>query len=426
MSKERLNLPVIEWSPSRVTVYDPQTRHYATGANVSEVAHYIEGAKTVVVALSRRSSFIRTVRVPDAPKAQIAQVLKLQLSTLLPIAGNEAAYDFRLTKDVNSEGRLAVIAAVQSETLRQVNRELKAAGLTAYCIVPTAFGSWLLTRTLEIPKCAVVEHTPEGLAIDIVADEELRYTRVVPFPPDAEEIEAEICRTFSIAHVPCSTIVATAGLTFHGADTTVATRPLEIFSTPLLSKLNLDIELPEAIESRERKAVAVRARVAILMWVAVFVVGLYVFTDRADAAAKAKAAQSIFLVVTAKLKSKDASYKLQLADDNKMQTDLETAFHPAQHMSDLLAVISNEAPANVWLTGITLERGKQVLVRGTAMTSEQVASYVQTLAAEPRLRDVKLIFANNATIEQTPIVQFSIQAHAVGNLPIVYTAGGKK
>ena len=425
MSKERLNLPVIEWSPSRVTVYDPQTRHYATVSSIEEALPYIDGSKSVVVALSRRSSFVRTVRVPDAPKAQVAQVLKLQLATLLPIAGNEAAFDFRLTKDVNSEGRLAVVAAVHSDTLRQLTRELKAAGLTAHCIVPTAFGSWLLTHTLEIPQCAVVEHTPEGLAIDIVSDEELRYTRVVPFPADAEEIEAEICRTFSIAHVPCSTIIATAGLTFHGADTTVATRPLEIFSTPLLSKLNVSIELPETIQTRENKAITARARIAIMLWAAVLAAGLLVFFDRADATAKARSAQSVFLAEMAKLKSKDSSYKIIVDDQSKMQSDLMNALSPAQRMSDLLTTISNESPPNVWLTGITLERGKQVLIRGTAMTSEQVASYVQTLAAEPRLRDVKLVFANNATIEQTPIVQFSIQAHAVGNLPIV-NVGGKK
>ena len=426
MSKERLNLPVIEWSPSRVTVYDPQTRHYATGASITEMLPYIGEGKTVVVALSRRSSFVRTVRVPDAPKAQVAQVLKLQLGTLLPIAGHEAAFDFRLTKDANSEGRLAIIAAVQSDTLRQLTRDLKEAGLTAHCIVPTAFGSWLLTRTLEIPQCAVVEHTPEGLAIDVVADDELRYTRVVPFPTDKEEIEAEICRTFSIAHVPCSTIVAAAGLTFHGADTTVATRPLEIFSTPLLSKLNISIELPEAIEARERKAVTTRARIAILLWVATLTGGLLVFADRADAAAKVRASQSLFVAEMNKLKSKDSSYKIVADDQSKMQSDLQAAFAPAQRMSDILTTIDGAVPQNVWLTGITLERGKQVLIRGTAMTSDQVASYVQTLAAEPRLRDVKLVFANNATIEQTPIVQFSIQAHAVGNLPIINPQGVKR
>lgn len=417
-------MPVIEWSPSRVTVYDPQTRHYHSGSSIAEVQPYISGAKTVVVALSRRSSFIRTIRVPDAAKAQVTQVLQLQLGQVLPIGGPDVAFDFRLTKDVNSEGRLAVVAAVHAETLRQVTRELKAAGLTARCIVPTAFGSWLLTRSLEIAQCAVVEHVLEGLAIDVIADEELRYTRVVPLPDNSEEIEAEICRTFSIAKVACSPIVATAGLAFSGADTTVATRPLEVFSTGLLSRLNIGIELPETLENRKRGAVQTRARVALLLWAAVVVAGLLVFFDRADAAAKVRSGQARFIAQLNRIKSEDAALKIQNDEQTAQLDTLTSAFEPAQRLSDIVATIANLAPSTVWLSGITVERGKPVLIRGTAMNSDQVAQYVQALASEPRLRDVRLIFANNSTIEQTPVVQFSIQAHAVGNLPV--TPGGAK
>ena len=79
-----------------------------------------------------------------------------------------------------------------------------------------------------------------------------------------------------------------------------------------------------------------------------------------DATAKARSAQSVFLAEMAKLKSKDSSYKIIVDDQSKMQSDLMNAFSPAQRMSDLLTTISNESPPNVWLTGITLERGKQV------------------------------------------------------------------
>ena len=45
---------------------------------------------------------------------------------------------------------------------------------------------------------------------------------------------------------------------------------------------------------------------------------------------------------------------------------------------------------------------------------------------ESRFRNVQLIFANNAEIEGTPVVQFAITAHVVGNFPLVDDAGKKR
>jgi Tfp pilus assembly protein PilN len=83
-----------------------------------------------------------------------------------------------------------------------------------------------------------------------------------------------------------------------------------------------------------------------------------------------------------------------------------------------LALASALAPSDVWLTGVTFERGKPLLVRGTALSGASVAAYLQSLSGQSRFRDVKLVFANDATIETTQVQQFSISAHAVGNLPL--------
>src|ERR1700744_733918 len=104
MAKEELNCPVFEWSASRVTLYDPVARQYHSGANIAEVAPRISTGQAVVVALSRRSSFLRTIRVPDVPKAQVAQVLQIQLPGQLPIPAQDIAFDFRLTNSVTEEG----------------------------------------------------------------------------------------------------------------------------------------------------------------------------------------------------------------------------------------------------------------------------------------------------------------------------------
>ncbi len=66
-----------------------------------------------------------------------------------------------------------------------------------------------------------------------------------------------------------------------------------------------------------------------------------------------------------------------------------------------------------------MERGKPLTFRGTAISDQAVKTFLDGLAVTDRLREVKLLFANNATIEETPVVNFSVQATLVGNLPMV-------
>ena len=110
------------------------------------------------------------------------------------------------------------------------------------------------------------------------------------------------------------------------------------------------------------------------------------------------------------------------SDVSKMQatdSSLQRAFAPAQKPAEILTVVANHVPKGVWLGGITFDRGKTMYIRGTSTTSEGVAEYLNALTTEPRLREVKLVFANNGDIEKTPVVQFSIQAFPVGNLPLI-------
>jgi hypothetical protein len=96
---------------------------------------------------------------------------------------------------------------------------------------------------------------------------------------------------------------------------------------------------------------------------------------------------------------------------------LDVAFEPAQTISDAISLAGNLTPKGVWLTGVTFERGKAMLVRGTSVQTELVTAYLQSLSAQQRFRDVKLLFATNGLIETTPITTFSISLHVVGNLP---------
>ncbi|HWA83954.1 MAG TPA: hypothetical protein VG820_10990, partial [Fimbriimonadaceae bacterium] len=103
---------VVEWSTSKVCWVDEGHRLSYTDSLIDAAAAL--PTKDVLVALSRRSTFIRTLRVPNASKSDVRRILQVQIGQLFPVPANELSFDFHLTQDVNSEGRLAIVAAIRS------------------------------------------------------------------------------------------------------------------------------------------------------------------------------------------------------------------------------------------------------------------------------------------------------------------------
>jgi Tfp pilus assembly protein PilN len=162
---------------------------------------------------------------------------------------------------------------------------------------------------------------------------------------------------------------------------------------------------------------------------AVLALGTFAYYDREEsitlvAKQQRRNAQKLKQLNTAK-KAVEADV-LAVSDTEKT---LKRAFEPAQSASDVIRVVTSEVPSGVWLTGLSLERGRELQMRGTAKNSSGVSEFVRRLTAQKRLRDVKLVFANNGEIDKTKIVQFSVSAFPVGNLPLVEgskKAGGRK
>jgi Tfp pilus assembly protein PilN len=151
---------------------------------------------------------------------------------------------------------------------------------------------------------------------------------------------------------------------------------------------------------------------------AALVFGAFVWMDRDAAAREANAENTEAGRQRAGVAKDIDMIEGRLSAAKSSLKDLNIAFNPAQPISDVLTLVSNSVPDGAWLTGVTFERGKPLLIRGTALEGSAVTSYVEALALNERLRDVQLVFANNAEIEGTPVVQFSISAHVVGNLPL--------
>lgn len=406
-------IPVIEWSPTHVRVFNPGANLAVTGPSLAAVRPSIEGGE-VVVAISRRSSFLRTARLPDAPKKDVVKILHLQVGQLFPLAPGEAAVDFYLAQDRNSEGRLAVVAAVKAETLKFLQDELTANGLSARAVVPAALGSSLMAKSLGKTECAIVEEVPEGLAIDIVSEGELRSSRVVPMP-SLDLVDGEVTRSFAVAKLPCSETVAAGGFAFPEMN---SSSPKSGILSLMQGALPLTLEPPDVVLKRDQLKISGARRTAIILWLAAFMLGAVVWDMRSRDAEVVEKGSAKWKSLLSGLKKTHDQGSAKLTSLRKVDTALDLGFEGKQKLSDVTSLLNNLTPDGLWLTGITIERGKLALLRGTATNGDAVTKFLEVIAAQPRFRDCKLVFATNGEIEKVNVVQFSISAHVVGNLPL--------
>jgi Tfp pilus assembly protein PilN len=420
MSVHSPKTPVLEWSPGGLTVFNPATGQLERHDSAASAARSIGGGR-VLVALSRRSAFIRALRVPNASLHDVRLALRVHLDQLFPVPVEELSFSLQLTSDVTPEGRMAIVAAAPHKLLRRVAEELKAVGLEAEAVIPAAFGSAGMARALGFSTGAVVERTVEGVAIDVVVDGDLRSSRVVPDEDDPDQLMQEIERSHQMAGVHQGEIHYVRMPAASGSERSIETPTLSWVSAAL--REGVELELPEQIERRERGVVHRRMRLALLAAAAAVAIVSLTVSHRMEAQRVAQKADRRWESILRQLESVKNGLASRALATSKSSQVLNVAFRPAQSPSDVLTLAGNLAPAGVWLTGVTFERGKPLLVRGTAKTTEAVTEYLESLSRQDRFRDVKLVFANNAMIETTPIVNFSISAHVLGNFPIVETKG---
>ncbi len=410
---------VIEWSPEAIRVFEPGAKG-ATEARLDDVATLV-GSRPVVVALSRRCAFVRTTRLPDAPKADVAKILQLQLDNLFPVASSNLAVDFVMTSDRNVDGRLAIVVAAPTEIIEEVRNELR--HLNIERIIPLAIGAELMAANLHLESAAIIEDCEEGLSIDVIESGHLRASRVVPKPANATEIQSEIAKAFAMAKVQSAQVVAAGDLLFDGLTQSVADSSLSAIS---LNPPDLHLEPPQVSAKRLEQQVSSRRTLAFGAWILAVLVVSCVWLIWAREVRDTEVIEAEWNARIKNLKDSKAlanSRKVKLA---ALDTTLDRAFEVKQPLSDVATVFTLYAPQGLWLTGMSLERGKDGTVRGIATTNEMLSKYLEALAEDPRFRDVKLLFANNSDIEGQPVVNFSITAHIVGNFPLIEAEKKKK
>jgi Tfp pilus assembly protein PilN len=361
---------------------------------------------------------VRTVNVPDASKSDLLQALNLSIGQHVPIGPGDACIDLRILTDVGPDGRAATLVAMRAADLRTLYEEAKHAGIHVIATLPAAFGSWLLANGTAIPDCAAVSQGAEGVGVDLIQGGELRYSRALPPNSSNGQFSPELARTFSAAGLGSMPTFA-AGMKVESATYNVDRSPLEALSGTGWTLPGVEFELPETIRARERAGQARKSRLAGVMCAAAVLLLGYGYMDWASAQSLVQADRTRMHRSLASLESTVSSRVAEAKAEETRLEVLQRGFEPKQRMADIVSAVSNALPQGAWLTNITVARGDHIQLRGTALPGENVTNYLKALNQLPRLRDVKLVFANNGLIESTPVVQFSITAFPVGNLPLV-------
>ncbi len=410
------NLPVIEWSPDGARAYNPATRQTASASTVAEAMRKAGVAGNVGLCLGRRVSFVRETHTPDVDRSQLRMIMSLQMDTLFPAMNTELAYDFEKGLHRYEDGMQTMVAAAPAELVRRAIADVEGAGAKVAWVAPTCAGSKKVAKMEGHDDAIVVELVDGYLNLDIVRHGLVVFSRSAVDPKTPEGRQAEVLRTLAGYGLSAAAVLAVGDVQISSDVHRVTDGPLQAMTYH--SSLALNVELPEAVAKRLKKSGQKKARVAMFMWLGVIVVGALVWLDRDNAARSVAKVANDAGRKTANVQKDVDQVDSRLSSANGNLKALNLAFSPAQPVSDVFTLVSNEVPQGAWLTGVTFERGKPLLIRGTALTGDAVSAYTSALALNERLRDVQLMFANNSEIEGTPVVQFSISAHVVGNLPL--------
>lgn len=384
------------------------------------------GRGPAVVALPRRSLFVRTMRVPNASKADVRAAVATQLGLLLPLDPADIAFDFHLTDDVNTEGRLATVFALNAQQLEELKASLAAADIEVSGFVPSCLGSMVLASQLRVPDCLVISQSAAGLGFDVIRGGEITYAREAPTVAEEDSLRGEIARTLAAASESDLPIVMADGLALPSAEFQSNESPLVDLASHEAQRMHVSLESPRALMEREKAKRAAKTRFTVLLCAAAAVMWTWVFLNDSDVNRAARQSEARFAASLRTLNSAVTAAEARLLEKTKLKTTLDRAFAPKQAIEDVLAVVSNHTNDGVWLTNFSAEFGKPLEVRGTALTNDDVSTFVADLEGDQRFRDVRLLFANNGTIEERHVVQFAVQAHVIGNLPIVDPKKGGK
>ncbi|MER3496080.1 MAG: hypothetical protein C4320_04310, partial [Armatimonadota bacterium] len=266
---------------------------------------------------------------------------------------------------------------------------------------------------MGLPDALVLERDGDGVGLDVISGLELVLSRRTPAE---SSLEGEVRRTFIAAKTGAIPIVATNGFIADFAD---RHSPKTATATLLEHQERwpqLDL-VPEAVRAARFAQIRYhQVRRGALILISALLLAGYVAKVRLDAAADVDAKTK---KANAQVRRFETTLNLYAAQNQKLAPQgavLARAFQPAQRVSDVTVLVSSVVPPGIWLTNFSVDRGKPLQIRGTATSSAAVSTYLRNLAGQNRFRDVRLLFANTAEVENKPVINFSITAFPIGNV----------
>lgn len=417
MSRTEAEIAVIEWEPDRIRAYNPATRQSASAATAAEALRSVGSPASVGLCLGRRASLVRETHTPAAGKSDARLVVQLQMERLFPAMEENLAFDLMIGGHMHDDGLQTTVAAAKAETIREALKSVEAAGVRVEWVALAALGAQGVAARNSLKDAVVAEAADGFLRLDVVRHGHLIYSRAVVDPGEAEARAAEVARTLAASGLPDAAVLAVAGTEIGGNVRESREGTLEAMASHTASDLH--IELPEHTARIAKRRSAARSMAATILWLAAVSAAALSWMVRDDAAAAAALVEG-----EQSKKVRQAEVALDTAQTGlksarTVRDSLKLAFEPAQPVYDVLTLVGNSVPEDAWLTAVTFERGKDVQIRGVALPGDAVSQYTAGLALSDRFTEVKLAFASNSEIEDTPVVQFSVTAHVVGNLPLV-------
>lgn len=400
---------ILEIDRGAVRFFAPGSTTGTTARSIEELDASLLKGKTIHVVLGRSLTFVRSIALPEATASDTAILVRGKLGDLFPVPPVELSHDLERTNQLSAEGRMVTVFATRNEVVNSVLASSKEIGFELGCMTPAA--SLAKEATGGQLNAIVIERLPGGYGLDVIQNGVLTMSRAVG---ENHRVGSEVARLQALFGENPASVFASAGVIEGTAATTIP--PL---ATTVPTDPKIDLEPAAVREGREERARQRRQRRGILVFLAgAATLALWVL-DYYDQVTKVEQAQNKANTEVSRMTKRQALVEADVNKLNPQAEKLNRAFQPAQRLSDIAKIVSQVTPEGAWLNGIVLERGKMISVRGTAKDAAVVATFVKSLAEQKRFRDVKLLFANSAEIESEPVVQFSVTAIAVGNLPVI-------
>jgi hypothetical protein len=404
----------IEWDRDVVRV------HFADSSLVREAANLngIDGidGKNAVVLISRRSILHRAITLPDASRADTIAALKVRLSDVFPIPSSELAFDF-VSGDKTSGGRKSDVYAVRNIDVKAVVEMCNEHNISILQIIPAQVLIPSIIQKQNLVNGILVERFGDMANIDVVKEGTLDGSKTVTLA----QIDQEIAR-FRQMFTGNSSLF-TYGLSIDGSEQTLSASHV-LASKDASFTINLEPEEYRVAKvEKDRKADHRKAYLVIAAAAALSALNINDYSNKSIAYSQSENKLKAILKQSA---DRAARVESDLGKVEPQAKQLKIAFQPAQKVSDIMKAASLLVPKGAWLTGLSVDRGKSLQIRGAAKDSNFVANYLSELTKQKRFRDVQLKFTSAGEIDGTNVVLFNISAFPVGNLPVIETTKKRK